>query len=110
MTAPLKVAEEIECQVFKSPPCLISGQAKLACKLATHAHGYGSEDMLNASPDCGLDVIQLFRCVTPWMIARDFFHGSGIRSLPYIKIPRSIRLNMPNLPNHNHIRSRDPTS
>jgi hypothetical protein len=29
--------------------------------------------MLNASPDCGLDTIQFFLCVTQRMIARSFF-------------------------------------
>jgi hypothetical protein len=73
MTASLKIAKEIECQVFKPPPCLISCKANLACQLSTHAHGHGTEAMLNASPDCGLDAIQFFRCVTQRMIARAFF-------------------------------------
>ena len=73
MTAPLKVAEEVKCQVFNLPPCLISCKANLACKLSTHGHGQGTEDILNASPDCGLDAIQLFRCVTQRMNARAFF-------------------------------------
>jgi hypothetical protein len=73
MTAPLKVAKETKCQFFKPPPCLISCKANLACQLSTHAHAHGSEAMLNASPDCGLDAMLLFRGVTQRMIAKAFF-------------------------------------
>ena len=58
---------------FRPQQFLISCKANLACQLSTHAHGHGTEDMLNASPDCGLDAIQFFRCVTQRMIARSFF-------------------------------------
>jgi hypothetical protein len=73
MTAQLKVAKEIECKVFKPPPCLISFKARLTCRLSIQGHCHGSEDRLKASPDCGLDAIQLFSCVTQRMIARAFF-------------------------------------
>jgi hypothetical protein len=73
MTPPLKIAEEIEYQVFQPPPCLISCKANLPRNLSTHGHGHGTEDMLNASPDGGLYAIELFRCVTQRMIARAFF-------------------------------------
>jgi len=73
VAAPLKIAQEIDRQVIEPPPCLISCKANLACKLSTHGHGHGTESMLNASPDCGLDTIQFFLCVTQRMIARSFF-------------------------------------
>jgi hypothetical protein len=73
VAAPLKIAQEIDRQVIEPPPCLISCKANLACKLSTHAHGHGTESMLNASPDCRLGAIQFFRCVTQRMIARSFF-------------------------------------
>jgi hypothetical protein len=72
VAAPLKIAEEIDRQVIEPPPCLISCNANLACKLSTHAHGHGTESMLNASPGCALGAIQFFLCVTQRMIARFF--------------------------------------
>jgi hypothetical protein len=86
MSASLEIAKKIESQIFKTPPCLISCKSNLACQLSTHAHGHGTEDMLNAGPDCGLYAIQLFRFVTQGMISRAFFMDQAFEASQIQKI------------------------
>jgi hypothetical protein len=42
--------------------------------------------MLNAGPDCGLDAIRLFRCVTQRMIARAFFMDQAFEATQIKKL------------------------
>ena len=76
----LEISEEVEGEIFESPPGFGSRQSNSSGHLSAHRHCHASKDVLDACSDCGFDAIKLFGCFTKWIVASSLFVNQAFES------------------------------
>jgi hypothetical protein len=67
------MSEEVEGEIFESPPGYGSRQSNSSGHLSAHQHCHASKDVLRACSDCGYNAIKLFGRFTKRIVASSLF-------------------------------------